>query len=78
MYKKWIISPVCVLGLQTQHYIRLVHNLIITAIPEDALNDESNDDEDKENPDERISSKSNDLNIFYCQIYTIGWKFYNL
>ena len=29
----------------------------ISAIPEDALNDES-DNEDKENPDSRISSKS--------------------
>jgi hypothetical protein len=29
----------------------------LTAIPEDALNDESGEEEDKENPDERISSK---------------------
>lgn len=31
--------------------------LLLTAIPEDALNDESGEEEDKENPDERISSK---------------------
>lgn len=31
--------------------------LLFTAIPEDALNDESGEEEDKENPDERISSK---------------------
>ena len=33
------------------------------AIPEDALNDESNDDEDKENPDERISIRASDKRI---------------
>lgn len=39
--------------------------LLYTAIPEDALNDESGEEEDKENPDERISSKFglNCLNI---------------
>lgn len=33
------------------------------AIPEDALNDESNEDEDKENPDERISIRASDKRI---------------
>ena len=32
-------------------------SLCLSAIPEDALNDESGEEEDKENPDERISSQ---------------------
>lgn len=37
--------------------LTIVLALLLTAIPEDALNDESGEEEDKENPDERISSK---------------------
>lgn len=37
--------------------LTIVLVLLYTAIPEDALNDESGEEEDKENPDERISSK---------------------
>lgn len=45
-----IISIVCCVLI-------IVLALLFTAIPEDALNDESGEEEDKENPDERISSK---------------------
>lgn len=38
---------------------------LLSAIPEDAINEES-DDEDRENPDSRISSKLH-LNV-YCVI----------
>lgn len=37
--------------------LTIVFRFITQAIPEDALNDESGEEEDKENPDERISSK---------------------
>jgi hypothetical protein len=40
----------------------LITLLLITAIPEDAINDES-DDEDKSNPDERISIRASDKRI---------------
>nr|XP_034312098.1 probable histone deacetylase 1-B [Crassostrea gigas] len=35
----------------------------MTAIPEDALNDESGEEEDKENPDERISIRASDKRV---------------
>ena len=38
--------------------------MLFAAIPEDALNDES-DNEDKENPDSRISSKYDNLLFTY-------------
>jgi hypothetical protein len=39
-------------------------------IHEDALNDESNDDEDNENPDERISIRASDKRIAYDEDFS--------
>lgn len=49
--KAYGIPPVVML------YVDNCFGFITLAIPEDALNDESGEEEDKENPDERISSK---------------------
>lgn len=45
--------------------------IVFAAIPEDALNDES-DNEDKENPDSRISSKYYDLVVYLLVLKIIG------